>query len=241
MNIKCIIVDDEPLARNVIRNHLEQLPHMRIAGECKNAMEALSLLRSERVDLVFLDIQMPGLSGLDFLKTLAHPPRVIIVTAFRDYAIEGYELNVVDYLLKPVSFERFLQAVNKYSEISDYRPVVLSDNASGLSPDEFIYVKENKKVRKIYLSEIRYIESLREYIHIHVGDNRVIAKLQIGYMEKQLPPDHFLRVHKSYLVGLAHVKAFTANRIEVGSQQLPISRNYKESVLRALQYQDKSL
>lgn len=241
MKTRCVIIDDEPIARSVIKKHLENIPNINVIAECRNAMEAISVLQKDKVDLMFLDIQMPKLTGLDFLKTLKNPPKVIIVTAYRDFAIEGYELDVIDYLLKPVSFERFLKAMNKYFENNDSRPILLSDDRQSLSPDLFIYVKENKKVQKIYLKDILYIESLKEYIRIHTYSNKIVTKVQIGYIEKQLPQDHFLRIHKSLIVGLLHVTAFTSHSIEIGDIELPLSRSYKESVLNSLNYYDKTL
>jgi DNA-binding LytR/AlgR family response regulator len=241
MKTRCVIIDDEPIARSVIKKHLENIPNTNVIAECRNAMEAISVLQKDKVDLMFLDIQMPKLTGLDFLKTLKNPPKVIIVTAYRDFAIEGYELDVIDYLLKPVSFERFLKAMNKYFENNDSRPILLSDDRQSLSPDVFIYVKENKKVQKIYLKDILYIESLKEYIRIHTNSNKIVTKVQIGYIEKQLPQDHFLRIHKSFIVGLMHVTAFTSHSIEIGDIELPLSRSYKESVLKSLKYYDKTL
>ncbi|PLW99373.1 MAG: DNA-binding response regulator [Marinilabiliales bacterium] len=241
MKTRCVIIDDEPIARSVIKKHLENIPNTNVIAECRNAMEAISVLQKDKVDLMFLDIQMPKLTGLDFLKTLKNPPKVIIVTAYRDFAIEGYELDVIDYLLKPVSFERFLKAMNKYFENNDSRPILLSDDRQSLSPDLFIYVKENKKVQKIYLKDILYIESLKEYIRIHTNSNKIVTKVQIGYIEKQLPQDHFLRIHKSFIVGLMHVTAFTSHSIEIGDIELPLSRSYKESVLKSLKYYDKTL
>jgi len=241
MKIRCVIIDDEPIARSVIKKHLENIPNTNVIAECRNAMEAISVLQEDKIDLMFLDIQMPKLTGLDFLKTLKNPPKVIIITAYRDFAVEGYELDVIDYLLKPVSFERFLKAMNKYFENNDSKPILLSDDRQSLSSDLFIYVKENKKVQKIYLRDILYIESLKEYIQIHTNSNKIVTKVQIGYIEKQLPQDHFLRIHKSFIVGLMHVTAFTSHSIEIGDIELPLSRSYKESVLKSLKYYDKTL
>jgi DNA-binding LytR/AlgR family response regulator len=190
---------------------------------------------------MFLDIQMPKLTGLDFLKTLNHPPKVIIVTAYRDFALEGFEYDVVDYLLKPVALDRFLKAMNKYFDTIEPGPVILDESNFSMSSDLFMYAKENKKVRKIYLRDILFIESLKEYVRIHTAGRRVVSKIQIGMLEKQLPEQHFLRVHKSFIVGIAHITAFTSHSIELGEQELPISRTYKESVLKALKYHDKAL
>jgi len=241
MKTRCIIVDDEPLARSVIRKHLENIPNTEVVAECKNAVEAMPMLRNNNVDLMFLDIQMPGLTGIAFLKTLAHPPRVIIVTAYRDFAIDGFDCDVVDYLLKPVSFERFLKAMNRFFDLQEHTPVILDEKDFSLSPDLFMYARENKKVQKIYLRDIIYIESLKEYVRIHTRERRVVSKMQIGQLERQLPDTHFLRIHKSFIVNTAFITAFTATSVELGQFELTISRTYKDSVMKALKYHDGAL
>jgi DNA-binding LytR/AlgR family response regulator len=241
MKTRCIIVDDEPLARSVIRKHLENIPNTEVVAECKSAVEAMPMLRNNNVDLMFLDIQMPGLTGIAFLKTLAHPPRVIIVTAYRDFAIDGFECDVVDYLLKPVSFERFLKAMNRFFDLQEHAPVILDEKDFSLSPDLFMYARENKKVQKIYLRDIIYIESLKEYVRIHTRERRVVSKMQIGQLERQLPDTHFLRIHKSFIVNTAFITAFTATSVELGQFELTISRTYKDSVMKALKYHDGAI
>jgi DNA-binding LytR/AlgR family response regulator len=241
MKTRCIIVDDEPIARGIIRKHLENIPNVEIAGECKNAMEAMVLLKQNKIDLMFLDIQMPKLTGIEFLGSLSHPPKVIIVTAYRDFAPEGFEYDVIDYLLKPVPFDRFLKAMNKYFDSRDNSPVILDEKGNALSGDLFMYAKENKKVRKIYLKDIIFIESLKEYVRIHTAGKRVVSKLQISALEKQLPDSHFLRIHKSYIINTSYITAFTSHSIELGDHELTISRTYKDSVLKALKYHDGAI
>lgn len=237
MKTKCMIVDDEPLARDLMRSHIEKLENFEIVADCHNAMKALSVLREKHVDLIFLDIQMPQITGIEFLKTLKHPPKVIFTTAFREYAIEGFELDVVDYLLKPITFERFLKSVNKYYQMcQDQVQVVPSTKSEKVAEESFIYVKENKKVIKIYLSEIRYIEGFSEYIQIYTEKRKILTKTSMSLMETKLPAENFLRIHKSYIVPFNKIEAFTANTIEIHGKELPIGRNFKNAVLNSLNY-----
>lgn len=232
-----MIVDDEPLARDLMRGHIEKLENFEIVADCNNAMKALSVLREKHVDLVFMDIQMPQITGLEFLKTLKHPPKIIITTAYREYALEGFELDVVDYLLKPITFERFLKSVNKYYQISqDQVQMVPNVTSEKVMEESFIYVKENKKVIKLYLSEIRYIEGLSEYVQIYTDKRKIITKTSMTLMEEKLPTENFLRIHKSYIVPINKIEAFTANTIEIHGKELPIGRNFKNAVLNSLNY-----
>lgn len=237
MKTKYMIVDDEPLARDLIRGHIEKLENFEIVAECNNAMKALSVLREKHVDLVFMDIQMPQITGIEFLKTLKHPPKVIITTAYREYALEGFELDVVDYLLKPITFERFLKSVNKFYQMSQ-EPIqgTINSSTEKVLDESFIYVKENKKVIKVCFSEIRYIEGLSEYVQIYTDKRKIITKTSMALMEEKLPSDNFLRIHKSYIVPIGKIEAFTANTIEIQGKELPIGRNFKNAVLNSLNY-----
>lgn len=236
MKTKCVIVDDEPLARELIRGHIEKLENFEIVAECGDAMKALNILREKHVDLVFMDIQMPQITGIEFLKTLKHPPKVIIATAYREYAMEGFELDVVDYLLKPITFERFLKSVNKFYQISQEKVQVGSNSDSEKAEESFIYLKENKKVIKVYLSEIRFIEGLSEYVQIYTDKRKIITKTSMALMEEKLPAKNFLRIHKSFIVSVSKIEAFTANTIEIQGKELPIGRNFKNAVLSALNF-----
>jgi DNA-binding LytR/AlgR family response regulator len=237
MKTRCLIVDDEPLARELIRAHVEKLENFEIVDQCGDAMKALNVLREKQVDLIFMDIQMPQITGIDFLKTLKHPPKVIITTAYREYALEGFELDVVDYLLKPITFERFLKSVNKYYQITqDEVQVITNSAADRLTDESFIYLKENKKVVKIHLSEIRYIEGLSEYVQIFTEKRKIITKTSMAQMEEKLPSDSFLRIHKSFIVSIGKIEAFTANTIEIQGKELPIGRSFKNGVLSALNF-----
>jgi DNA-binding LytR/AlgR family response regulator len=237
MKTKCLIVDDEPLARELIRGHVEKLENFEIVAECSDAMKALNVLHEKQVDLMFMDIQMPQITGIEFLKTLKRPPKVIITTAYREFALEGFELDVVDYLLKPITFERFLKSVNKYYQISQEDVHVIAGNSVEKSMEEsYIYVKENKKVVKVYLSEIKYIEGLSEYVQVYTDKRKIITKTSMSQMEEKLPGESFLRIHKSFIVSLGKIEAFTANTIEIHGKELPIGRSFKNGVLNALNF-----
>ncbi|MBN1821843.1 MAG: response regulator transcription factor [Prolixibacteraceae bacterium] len=235
MKTKCLIVDDEPLARDLIRSHVNKLENFEIVDECGDAIKAFQALREKQVDLIFLDIQMPQITGIEFLKTLKHPPKVILTTAFREYALDGFDLDVVDYLLKPITFERFLKAINKFYQVTsdDSKQAPVNNNVFN-TEEPFIYVKENKKVVKIYLNEILYIEGLSEYVQIHTSKKKIITKTSMTNMENKLPEDNFLRIHKSFIVSLDKIEAFTSASIEVPGKELPIGRSYKNTVIGSL-------
>uniref|UniRef100_UPI003216A55F LytR/AlgR family response regulator transcription factor n=1 Tax=uncultured Draconibacterium sp. TaxID=1573823 RepID=UPI003216A55F len=237
MKTKCLIVDDEPLARDLMRSHIEKLENFEICAECGDAMKALQELHKHKIDLMFMDIQMPQITGVEFLKTLKNPPKVIITTAYREYALDGFELDVVDYLLKPITFERFLKSINKFyqtsqDEVVNVKPFAVSN---GVSEEAFIYVKENKKVVKVHLNEILYVEGLSEYVQIYTSDKKIITKTSMTNMSEKLPDNNFIRIHKSFIVSLSKIEAFTSNSIEVPGKELPIGRSYKNSVLEVLQ------
>lgn len=238
MKTKCIIVDDEPLARELIRGHVQKLENFEIVEECGNAMNAMEALRNQPVDLMFLDIKMPQISGIEFLKTLKNPPKVIITTAYSQYALDGFELDVVDYLMKPVTFERFFKAINKYYAAKSQQIISL-ENENSFDDHAFIYVKENKKIIKIYLKEIHFIEGLNEYIRIHTDNRRVVVKSSLQAIEKKLPSELFIRVHKSYIVSIPRIRAFNATTIELENAKVRIGRNYKNQVFSALQFKSE--
>jgi DNA-binding LytR/AlgR family response regulator len=238
MKTRCLIVDDEPLARELIRGHIQKLENFEIIAECDNAMKAMEALRSHHVDLMFLDIKMPQMTGIDFLKTLKKPPKVIITTAFSQYALDGFELDVVDYLMKPVTFERFFKAINKFFQSGATDPVEL-DSGNGINEEAFIYVKENKKIIKIYLKEIHFIEGLNEYIRIHTDNRRVVVKSSLHSIDEKLPSEQFIRIHKSYIVCIPRIRAFNATTIELENAKLRIGRNYKNQVFSALHYKQE--
>jgi DNA-binding LytR/AlgR family response regulator len=232
--IRCLIIDDEPLARDIISAYIKKHPDLEAAGSYGSALEAAKHLREDSVDILFLDIEMPDVTGLDFLKTLDHPPAVIIVTAYREYALEGFELDVLDYLLKPVSFERFLKAINKYYRISSGTDKQYSTSNLSSSSNSFIYVKEERKMRKIFLSDILYIESMRDYCILHTGSGKATTKMTLSSLEEKLPGDFFLRIHRSYIVAIAKITAFTPVSVEIGKKELVIGRSYQQLVLNRL-------
>lgn len=235
MKTKCLVVDDEPLARDLIRSHVEKLDDFEIIAECGDALKAFQALRENQIDLIFMDIQMPQMTGIEFLKTLKHPPKAIITTAYREYALEGFDLDVVDFLLKPITFERFLKSVYKYYQITQDEVQTSSSDGFGVNDNEgFIYVKENKRVIKIFLKEILYVEGLSEYVQIYTDKKKVITKTSMTNMQEKLPVDNFIRIHKSFIVALGKIEAFTATSIEVPGKDLPIGRSYKKAVLSSL-------
>lgn len=236
MKTNCLIVDDEPLARDLIRNYVEKLENFEIVAECSDAMKALKELRNHPVDLMFMDIQMPQISGIEFLRTLKKKPSVIITTAHREYALDGFDLDVIDYLLKPITFERFLKSINKFYQIAqDEKQPLAAFTEPNPAEEAFIYVKENKKVIKVHLSEILYLEGLSEYVQIHTDKKKIITKTTMANMEDKLRDQQFLRIHKSFIVPVSKIEAFTTSSIEVAGKEIPIGRSYKNSVMEALQ------
>ncbi len=232
MKVKCLLVDDEPLAIQLVKNHLEQLEMFEVVATCSNALKALEILRSKTVDLMFLDIKMPQITGIDFLKTLKNPPAVIITTAYREFALDGYDLDIVDYLLKPITFDRFFKAIDRYLRNLQTPDVKLTTVNS--TANQFIYIKTGGKFHKLYIDNILYVESLKDYVLIHCKDQKINAKYKISDIEIELKQFNFLRIHRSYIVNQQKITAFTINDIEIGSQEIPIGTNYKAYVFKTL-------
>lgn len=238
--IQCLIVDDEELARNLVENYVDRLPHLSVVGKCANPLDAMQILQSEKVDLIFLDIQMPGLTGVEFLKTMPQRPLVIFTTAYKEYALEGYELDVVDYLLKPFRFERFLQAVNKASKIlkkENNEPAAPSSPPKNQVVDtrrDYQLVKSDFKVYRILHKDIRYIESMKEYVAYHTAHGRTLSLGSLKKLQEELPQDQFLRIHKSYMVNKDFVEALEGNMVLIGDKKIPIGGSYKEEVMKHL-------
>lgn len=226
----CIIVEDEPLAAEVLSDYIKQVPFLELRGICTDAIYAMEKLQQEPVDLIFLDIHLPKLKGLDFLRALQHPPQVIITSAYQEYALQGYEFNVLDYLLKPVEFSRFLMAVSKLKHAAI--PTSITTTAPQQRPHLFFNV--NKKKVKIHLDEILYIESLKEYIRIITKEKSILTKFQLGQIEELLARNHFLRIHRSFIVAQDKIEAISATDVEINGQSLPIGRSYKELVMNTL-------
>ncbi|HEU5290714.1 MAG TPA: LytTR family DNA-binding domain-containing protein [Cyclobacteriaceae bacterium] len=230
--INCIIVDDEPLAIEIMESYVQKVDQLELKGSFRNAVTAFSYLQSNPVDVIFLDIQMPKLTGIDFLKTLKNPPKVIFTTAYRDYALDGFELEIVDYLLKPIPFDRFLKAIGRVIQ-QPVQPlsktVVVSD-----STEQPLFFKVDKKMVKVKMSDILYIESIKDYVKVKTHDKEIITQQKIGYLEESLPKHIFLRTHRSFIAAINKIESYSASEIEIGKIQLPIGRNYKNEVLKVL-------
>lgn len=231
MSIKCIIVDDEPLAIEIMESYVSRVDSLELAGSFRNAIKAFEYLQSNQVDLVFLDIQMPKFTGIEFLKTLKNAPKVIFTTAYREYAIEGYELEVLDYLLKPISFERFMKSISRVIGTlgkPEHQHVVQNSDEH---EEQFIFFKSDKKMIKVFLHEILFIESLKDYVKITTEEKEVITHQKISYLENKLPNEGFLRVHRSFIIAIRKIDSYSATEIEIQGSSIPIGRNYKNEVL----------
>jgi DNA-binding LytR/AlgR family response regulator len=230
----CIIVEDEPLAAEVLSDYIKQTPFLELVGTCADAIYALELFQRQTIDLIFLDIHLPKLRGYDFIRTLKNQPQIIITTAYREYALEGYELNVVDYLLKPISFNRFLAAINKVRKNMTPDSILVSRQPAGQLESPYLLINVNKKRVKIELRDILYIESKKEYISIVTKQQAYLTKYALGEIEQQLDKARFLRIHRSFIVARDKITAFNAAEVEINSLQIPIGRSYKELVLSLL-------
>lgn len=229
--INAIIVDDEPLALDVLETFIGQLPEINLLERCENAFEANEALKRHKVDLIFLDIQMPQLTGIDFYKSLTNPPSVIFTTAYTNYAVEGFEMDAVDYLVKPISLDRFMKAVNKASEKINSS----KDNNEVADDNEFFFVKADKKLVKVNYDDILYIEGLKDYVIIRMKKGRVITLQTMKSLEAKLPSKQFKRIHRSYILALGKIRAVVGNTVEVIEnekiKQLPIGKNYRDDLL----------
>ena len=236
--INCLIIDDEPPARDVMKKHIAGVELLHLAGECSNAVEALSFLQSHSVELLFLDINMPHILGTSFIRTLKNPPKVIFTTAFRKYAVEGFDLNAVDYLLKPISFERFLQAVNKVMQMDLHIEELTNSSVETLTDQSnpFIYFRSDRKMMKVYLNDILFIESLKDYIKVVTTNKTIVSKQSISALEEILPKDTFIRVHRSYIIAMNKIESYNADLIEIGKKEIPIGRLFKHDVSRTLNH-----
>jgi two-component system LytT family response regulator len=228
----CLVVDDEPMARDVLRRYIEKIPTLQLTGECSNAIDALVFLQNNKIDLVFLDIRMPELLGTEFVKALRNPPKIIFTTAFKEYALDGYELDVIDYLLKPIRFERFLKAVTKAFPQKDETPqnnAFVNERKTGT---DFIYLRVDRKLVKIILSEILYIESAKDYVKLFTKDKCLITRQTISSIEAMLSGNEFARIHRSYIVAVSKIKSLTNELVEIGNTELPIGKLYKNNFLK---------
>ena len=226
----CVIVDDEPIAREIIESFVHKTPNLVLLGSFQNAVEALNFTKKEDVDLYFLDINMPEINGLSLAKIIDKNAHIIFTTAYRDYAIDGFNLNVVDYLLKPIAFDRFLQAIEKIPRKIQHKVVVENSEFK----NDFLFVRSERKMIKISFNDILYIESLSDYIKIHLDDQIIVTRETISNINTKLPEHLFLRIHRSYIVSIHKIHSYTNEFIEVSNTALPISRSYKETVLQKL-------
>ncbi len=234
MILRCLLVDDEPLALKVLQSHIANVNGLEIVAKCKNAIEAIDVLHQKPVDLIFLDIKMPKLLGTDFIKNLSSRPKIIFVTGYREYAIEGYDLDAIDYLLKPVSFERFVQAVSKAKKMvgNEMQNHVEEYKAN---PEEFFYLKVDKNMQKVFTNEIFYIESLKDYIKVYLTTGKyLLVRQSISSIEKLLSAHRFLRVHRSYIVSIDKITGFNNLFLKLNSNEIPIGKIYKQAVMEVV-------
>ena len=226
--INCLVVDDEPIARKGLIEHISQIEFLHLAAECKHALEAAAWLQKTGVDVIFLDIQMPKLNGIEFLKNLSTPPLIIFTTAYPEYAIEGYELDVLDYLLKPISFSRFLKAALK---AQDY---LIKTRHNTLATNDFFFIKSNQKLEKIKIEDVLYIEGMNNYVIVHTRHKKHIAYLTFKGIEDKLPAHLFIRIHKSFLVSINAIETIDTAEVKLENGVLPVSKHYREEVLSKL-------
>ena len=231
--INCIIVDDESMAREIIEIHLSKIDIIHVVGSYKNVMEAFNVINTNSVELIFLDINMPEISGLSFAKTIHNKIKIIFTTAYREYAIDGFDLQAVDYLLKPISFDRMLQAVNKY--IGEYKKQLVNSEEKQIPKSNFLFIRSDRKMMKVNFQEINYIESFSDYIKIHLTDKILTTRETITNIEEKLPSELFMRIHRSYIISIDKIKSYTNEFIEVNDKAIPISRSYKKEVLYRLE------
>ena len=230
---RCMVVDDEPMARDVLRRYIEKVPTLRLISECSSAIDALVFLQKNPVDLIFLDIRMPELLGTELVQSLQNPPKIIFTTAFKEYALDGFELDAVDYLLKPVRFERFLRAVNKAF------PKKVADQADSIGElrktgSDFIYLRVDRKLVKILLADLLYLESARDYVKVFTKDKNYITRQTISSIEAMLSGSEFIRIHRSYIISVSKIKSFTNEMVEIGNNELPIGKFYRNNFVKTV-------
>lgn len=235
MKLNCVIVDDEPLAISIIEGYLKKLSYVNVIGKFESAIPVYEFLKNNQVDLLFLDVEMPNLTGVDFIKSLDSPPNVILTTANKNYAVEGFNLNVNDYILKPVTFERLLKSVNRVCENLNSK-----QNDVSTEEQEYIYLKENKKMVKVYFKNILYLESIKDYVKVVTLRKTVLTKQLLTFFEESLNSTDFIRIHKSYIVAINKIDAYSLSSVDLGKIEIPIGRKYKEKVIETLGKLNKS-
>jgi len=237
MKLRCLLIDDEPPALKILASYISNINGLEIVAQCKNAIEALDVLHQKTVDVIFLDIKMPKMLGTEFLKNLSNPPKVIFVTAYRDYAVDGYELDAVDYLVKPVSFERFFKAITKLNRMIGKETVTTTADYVP-NPEAFVYLKVDKDMKKVFVNDIVYIESWKDYVKLFLVNNKnLLVKQSISAMENLLSEHKFLRIHRSYMVSLNKISGYNGVSIQLETTEIPIGRLYKQAVMERLQTQ----
>ncbi|MEO6838298.1 MAG: response regulator transcription factor [Ginsengibacter sp.] len=234
LKYSCIIVEDEPLSAEILTDYIKEVPWLELKKVCSDAIYAMEALRDEKIDLIFLDIHLPKIKGFEFLASLKNPPAIIITSAYKEYALQAFDENVIDYLVKPIRFNRFLKAINKLTHQSE-KPVISSSADYSSSQRRYLFFNVDKKKVKVYLDEIFYIESLRDYISIVLKDRTIITKFKLSDVEDLLTNNNFLRIHRSFIISKDKINAFTAMDVEIDKKQIPIGRSYKELVIRTLE------
>jgi len=228
--MNCIIVDDEPLALNLLEDNIKKIPFLKLIKKCKNVTEALKIYNEEKIDLIFLDIEMPDISGIQFLKSLKNKPMVIFITAYEKYALEGFDLDVLDYLLKPVSFDRFLKAVNKANEYFNFINTKSSPQENQGIYHDYIFVKSDHKIIKINTNDILYVEGLKDYVKIYSGGRPIFTLLSLKFLEEKLSPEKFIRVHRSYIISISKIEYIGKSKVNIADASIPISNFYREKL-----------
>ncbi|QEC66700.1 response regulator transcription factor [Panacibacter ginsenosidivorans] len=229
--LRCIAIDDEPLALELLVDNISKVPFLELVAECSNPLEALKVLQEKKVDLIFLDIQMPGLTGLQFIQSLAEKPMFILITAYEKYALDGYTLDVIDYLVKPVSLDRFIKACNKARDLHELK-IKGNDNNGNTQKADYFFVNVDYKLLKVVFADITFIEGLKDYIKIHLKSTTrpIITRMSMKSVEEQLPENDFIRIHKSYIVSVSHITAVMKNSVFIGELEIPVSDNYKDTL-----------
>lgn len=236
MNIRCLVIDDERLAREYLKNYISKIPELELVGDFNSPLKATELIKKGEIDLLFIDIQMPDITGVDFVKSLTSKPEIIFTTAYQEYALEGFNLSAVDYLLKPFSFDRFFQAVNKVidkleNNKTPNEPSAVPEDSQTSYADTYLTIRADRKFYKINFSDIQYIEGQKAYVTFHTEKKRITALASLKELEEALPKKNFLRIHKSYIVAISEIQSLEGNMLEVNDIKLPVGKMYKEEVL----------
>ncbi|MEZ4940372.1 MAG: LytTR family DNA-binding domain-containing protein [Saprospiraceae bacterium] len=229
--IHCLIVEDEPLAAELLKSYIEKVPDLQLAAHCKSAVDAFAALQRQPVELMFLDIRMPRLTGLELLKSLQNPPPVILTTAYRDYAVESYDYNVLDYLVKPIPFDRFLKAIGKFYQRQTAQPAPAVSQPDSFE-QAYLFFRVDREQQKVWLKDIHYIEGLGDYVKIFTDTGHIVTYERLAYLEEKLPEEHFARVHKSYIICTDKVRSFSGSSVNVAGKQIPVGRMYKDRLTR---------